>query len=376
MDLLMMIQGWNYYDMEKLTASSEPFVLKWKREYNQVIRGRIMNGKSGKMPRNFSFTLLVPDLNMTTVMEVDHADAFVIDSVDFTENTKFLVSINRNGLGQLGRDYIPRWTGDRFAPSYRYSLPGGRGRMTVGAEPLPVMYEGVVVDTLTAAVVTAAGEDLYSIFGRSVSADELDRFSYYSLVQYVLYRVPRFEYDGDQMYNVSVRRLSSRNHDSLESEEMEFTSNDESTQRGTVRLLDDGIAAEWWSYENISVGDLKTLSISTDMDQLYDAEGGLVAITLKSGRELGIVPSESVLCFIPLGYQKPSSFYSPRYDKGDSHEVYDHRNTVLWQPDVNVVDGRAEIIFCDTDQQDYPYYVRIEGRTENGSPFSARTIIR
>lgn len=379
MDLLMMIQGWNYYDIEKLTSSSEPFNIGFLREYSQKLSGKIQNGRRNKMPKDFSFLLMIPSLHFTRMLDVVQADSYTIEDIPFPENTKFLVSINRKGIG---REYIPRWTGDKLAGPYLYSRASGR-RTDISEDFLPVMYEGVVVDTLEAAVVTASADDdpfAHGINGREISQDELKNFKDYTLVQYVLFRTPRFEYNGDYMYNRNLMRFSGgvfsndgSDTDSIESINKEIES--EFSEKGKVKLIEEGVETEWWSYESLNLSDIGYLNISTDSDPAYNADGGVVAIKVRPGVNLDKGVNESVLCFIPLGYQKPSAFYSPRYDRGDSHEVYDHRNTIYWSPEIKFTDGRAEMEFCDTDQQDYPYYVRVEGITDDGVPFSGRAVI-
>lgn len=375
MDLLMMIQGWNYYDIEQITSSSEPFNVRFLREYSQKLTGKILSGRRNKMPKDFSFILIIPDLKFTRMIEVASADTYVIDDIPFPENTRFLVGINRKGIG---RDYIPRWTGDKVAHPYVYSREPGR-RTDISEDFLPAVYEGVVVDTLAAAVVTASVDDddpfAHGMNGRVISQDELKDFRDYTLVQYVLYRTPRFEYNGDYMYNRNFLRASGAGKEQDPVESVGTDDGDGSSGRGKVKLLDEGVETEWWTYESLSVSDIGYLNISTDSDPVHNADGGVVAIKVRPGVNLDADVNESVLCFVPLGYQKPSAFYSPRYDKGDSHEVYDHRNTIYWNPEVKFTGGRAQMEFCDTDQQDYPYYVRIEGVTEDGTPFSGRAVI-
>ena len=79
----------------------------------------------------------------------------------------------------------------------------------------------------------------------------------------------------------------------------------------------------------------------------------------------------SLLYFVPLGYQVPRYFESPRYDRGED-DGYDTRNTILWAPEVVIDGGRATIEFCNTDRPDFPYVIRIEGMSADGHPFSTR----
>ena len=82
----------------------------------------------------------------------------------------------------------------------------------------------------------------------------------------------------------------------------------------------------------------------------------------------------SLLYFVPLGYQVPRYFTSPRYDLGESGP-YDQRNTLWWSPDVKISGGSATISFCNSDQMDYPYIIRIEGISADGRPFSRHCMV-
>ncbi len=121
--------------------------------------------------------------------------------------------------------------------------------------------------------------------------------------------------------------------------------------------------------------DLRSLSISTQPDPFYGGDGGVVHISVKPGglsRSTNRDPS--LLYFVPLGYQVPRYFESPRYDRGD-YVLSDKRNTVWWSPDVRISGGRAAISFFNSDLTDFPYIVRIEGIGADGRPFSSHCMI-
>lgn len=379
MDLLMMVQGWRYYDIEKiLDRSKGDFEIKHLKEYYQTIRGWIDRTIGSKPPKKFIFSVIVPKLKITRFVDVEKGSSFLIDSLDFKEGTEFLINVNRRGPGF---DYMPKWSGDVFAPSYKYFPAPGRASFVPEEEKIPLQVEGEIVDTLSAAVVSASAQDTFDglTFGSTIAGEDLKMYSAYTLIQYLKTRTPAFEYNGEGMYNLRVRRTSLYAEDTgSENEEEDSGSGSISFEEfddedGAVKLVVDETEQPWWGYDMIQMSDIEAISISTLPDPIYGGDGGCVSIKMKSGVNLERAGATrpSLLYFMPLGYQEPDAFYSPRYDKGGIAEgEFDHRNTIHWAPNVAVKSGLAVIPFCNTDQMDYPYYVRIEGFTSDGRPFS------
>lgn len=368
MDLLMMIQGWRYYDLDKiLDPDGGPFEIRHTKEYMQSVRGRIHRRISKKTPKKFTFALFVPKLNAKTILGVDKADSFLIDSLDFEENTEFLINI---GSSRFGVSYLPKWDGDSFAPQYAYlPAPGKSGFVEESKENIPLVNDSVMADTLQAAVVTAGKNEWESelVFGQNVTSD-IRMYKDRTLVEYLSMRMPVFSYDGENMYNRNARRGGFEASGSEDEEDAEtgWTDNDS----GAVSLIVDDSRQEWWAYDMIHMEDIANISISSEPDPIYGGEGGVVMIKLRSGVSMSSTQRDpSLLYFVPLGYQIPRYFSSPRYDRGDKG-AFDKRNTIYWSPSVQIRNGSATISFCNTDQMDYPYIVRIEGRTVSGHYFS------
>ena len=365
LDMLMIIQGWRYYDVERILDTRRTFFTKrYDRERTQEIRGHISRRHSSRMPRNFTFTFMIPKWNDMHSVEVDQGRVFVIDSLDFPENTEMLINI---GTSRLGAHYIPKWDGDPAAEPYLYKPAPGYAR---GARILaPVLSEMASDDTLQAAVVNARyREDDVLVFGRSYRED-LETYKDMTLVEYLSMKKAVFEYDGENMYNRNKRRsVVSFDEDSFDS----FPEDDNS---GKVKLIVDEDEAPWWSYDMLRLEDLRSLSISTQSDPYYGGDGGVVHITVKpASRSHNMNRNPSLLYFVPLGYQEPRYFDGPRYDFGDT-VPYDLRNTIWWYPSVAITDGLAHISFFNSDRTDFPYLIRIEGISADGRPFSCHRLI-
>lgn len=381
-DLLMMIQGWKYYDMPAILASDgKPYLVRHMKEYMQEIHGYIERtlGSKQKLPKNFVFTVMVPKLNMTNSVQVSEASGFIVDSLDFQENTDFLININRKGLGA---DYSPKWRGDKFASPYMYYPAPGMASAQKVEEKIPLVAEFADVDTLQAAVVSADQSSMFgdSINGRMSSSEDIERYKDRTLIDYVKLKAPSFTYENEYMVNKRILSSGGSSQDEHEDESTVTTvttSEDVNAPRNAVRLVVDDMEQQWWMFDNVYMEDVEAISISTSPDFLYGAMGGLVEVKFKSGITL-LRNSEtrpSLLYFVPLGYQKPRYFYSPRYDKGDPHDTYDHRNTIYWNPSVKVSGGKAMLEFCNSDQMDFPFIIRIEGLTSDGRPFSLHSTL-
>lgn len=373
MDLLMMIQGWRYYDLETiLDPSAGPFKIKYIKELFTRITGRIERRLSSKkMPRNFTFSVFVPKLKFRSILSVDQARTFVIDSLDFEANTEFLINV---GSSRFGSSYLPKWDGDIVAEAYAYFPAPGRANARDEEMRIPLVNEAIAVDTLSAAVVSAKSDEWSSglTFGRSVDPLDLKMYKDRTLVEYLSMRMPNFVYDGENMYNRSSRVLAGFMNTEEEDEDNPLDSgmSQDGTVRGGVALIVDDNRQEWWGYDMLRMEDVSQISISSDPDPLYGGEGGAVMIKLRTGASMVTADRDpSLLYFVPLGHQTPRYFRGPRYDKGETGP-FDKRNTIYWNPDVKIRGGSATVSFCNTDQMDYPYYVRIEGRTTTGRFFS------
>ena len=359
LDLLMMIQGWRYYDLEQITdLKGGKFSISHVREQVQEIRGRIDRLLSSKMPKNFTFTFMIPKQNVLHSLHVDRGREFIIDSLDFPENTEFLINI---GTSRLGAAYLPKWNGDVAAGPFVYRPAPGFAKDGGLEDVTPV---GMAADdTLQAAVVTASyADDDVLFFGNSYRED-LAVYKDLTLVEYLSMKKAVFEYDGESMYNRNRKHTGGDD---------EFGEDEEA---GKVKLIVDDMEQDWWGFDMVHLGDLRTLSISMQPDPVYGGDGGVVHISVKpGGMRKSATRNPSLLYFVPLGYQEPRYFESPRYDRGEDMP-YDERNTLWWSPSVSVAGGRATISFCNSDQPDFPYVIRIEGLSAEGRPFSCHCLV-
>jgi len=373
LDLLMMVQGWRYYDIHSL-AKTPATLGKYKKEYSQSVSGRILRNSGTKLPKNFIFSVLIPKLKFTYFQDVSEAKDFIITDLDFKENTDFFIKAQRPGLYF---DYLPKWDGDVFAPPYKYEKSSGMATL----EAKSAFAYDASADTLSAAVVTSTRSSVFSDYvnGHYVKEDDLKNFSHMRLIAYLATRVPAFEYNGETMRN---RRFGSSsvsfNAVSFDGEEETVPDVEGFGVRGEVKLIVNEMEDSWSMYYQLRLSEIEYISYTTAPDVVHNSDGGAVYIKLKTGVNPAATMDESVLYFVPLGWQAPSKFYSPRYDKGDAvpgYDGFDHRNTVHWKGVRSIKNGRCSEYFCTTDQNDFPYLVVVQGMNSKGCPFYCSKLI-
>ncbi len=97
--------------------------------------------------------------------------------------------------------------------------------------------------------------------------------------------------------------------------------------------------------------------------------GGAIYITTKNGMDAikDAAKNYYLHLFTPLGYQKPVEFYSPQYDKGMPEDEIDMRNTVYWNPAVEVkAEGKSEFSFWTNSVSGTTYTIKVEGVNDAG----------
>lgn len=85
--------------------------------------------------------------------------------------------------------------------------------------------------------------------------------------------------------------------------------------------------------------------------------------------------SRGVVNFIHPGFCKAREFYSPVYTSEDNNENMDRRNTLYWNPNIELSSGEKTKLSFFTGDLEGAYLVRVEGITSGGYPVSISKII-
>ena len=134
--------------------------------------------------------------------------------------------------------------------------------------------------------------------------------------------------------------------------------------------------------DNIEMQDIQDISYLTSNDvesiqvfkgistSIFGSRGanGVIAITLRKDIILKATTPISLVNITPLGYQKPSEFYVPKYEVDSvlkNHQP-DLRTTIYWNPKL-VADsnGTIHVTFYTADNA-FDYSIVLEGITDKG----------
>lgn len=367
LDRLLMIQGWTYYDDAEAQTSTH-----YAKERVQSLRGEIRSVYKLR-PKNYTLALIAPDLQYSQVTEVKQGDHFMADSLDFPEETMFIVHVdNAGGIKRyypvLDEPFAPTSTVP-CPPSLRESEDTTR-KMSVAPEALS-MFD-YWRDTLQAAIIRSEGSRIRTPFGTSDSQniktrDEISSYDDRSLLDYILLNYPKISLDGEELVNTNAGFI---NQGLLPSGR---------NPRGEGGLLDNGVAlfvngirTSGQTAAMIPMSDVDRLSVTTHLSSdafLARSYGGLILVQLRNGADSGrsIHRQSNTIVVTPLGWQRPKAFYNPVYEERWKPSAPDRRNTIYWNPSVQLKAGETVTLPLMTeDRADGPYYLRIEGRTSDG----------
>ena len=364
LDLLLLIQGWTYYDF----IPSPSFYS--ERELTQSIAGEV-RGLTGRTPRKYLLSVICPSLNYTEFAEVAEGRTFVVDSLDFSDSTAFILAATRDGILQ---SYRPVVYPDPVAPaagSWAQSWPIFDARRSwkasvVADEPAgPIFPESAFLrETLEAASIQADYVRIKSPFGSAPRAgaksrEELEPYGMMNLLKYVLLMKPSFVTATGETGETVVRNATAYEH------------------FGNIVLCVDGMPMSWDLGETILISDVEKLSISLrDSDSFLLHADGVVLVELSGPTRRSLEDQGNTSVHVPLGWQTPRDFYHPRYDRTHAW-VPDQRNTIYWNPSLGLQGGGNNVFtFYTDDQNDGPYYLRVEGRTADGRWISTSQILQ
>ena len=384
LDLLLMIQGWTYYDEAEMVAE-----VAFPKEEVQAIRGEVRS-VFRTQPRKFLLTWMAPELNYTQATSIDKGSRFMVDSLDFPESTLFIVVVDKGGTRKpyypvVDEDFAPKPSFPVLSGWGTKSRRGLRPASTVGDLPLPdpesapAFQQGdVQQDTIQTAVIQAIAPRIRTPFGSSELSnikEQKDFITYanYNLLSYIIMTNPSLRYTGEDVINLKTGYLS-------ELQPAKAGTEEEDAKFNKVSLYVNGAQMPWDMAESILMGDVQKLSVTTEMNSdafIAKSFGGIVLVELaEGGAPKSLHQQTNTLVFRPLGWQRPKAFYNPVNDRHRTLALPDRRNTVYWNPAVRLgASGSVTLPLMTEDRADGPYFIRIEGRTADGRWISTTQVL-
>ncbi|KAF0235714.1 MAG: TonB-dependent receptor [Prolixibacteraceae bacterium] len=363
LDLVMMINGWRSYywdDLEKFRGAELP---NWA-DYGLSIRGNVVRQFGGGKPVDDGKVIIGPFSGSFLFEEArtDENGNFSFDRLYLKDKAKIMINAEtKSGNKRNDINLEPQLNFDTFVSSEYLknscadiSIPLKFYRENYYRQISDTEFKvksGILLDEIQAIGQKVTGDGHFRLYGEPdislvVLDEDIDR--YFNILDYLQGRVAGVDVTGDE---VRIRGAS-RN----------------------PLLVVDGIDTDWSDTRNIPMGDIDKIEIlkSGFGMAVYGSRGGdgIISVLTKMGKgewennwvrtiHGRITPSVD-------GFQLPREFYSPKYTAENIDDARpDNRPTLLWNPEVVVENGVANIEFYTADNL-ARYHVLVEGISKNG----------
>jgi len=362
LDLVMMINGWRSYYWDDLEAYRGKELPNWA-DYGITIKGNVFKEWGGKPVEDGK--VVIGPFSGGFLFEETRTDAtgyFSFDRLYLKDQALIMINAESK-TGNKKNDIVlePQYESDtNFSAEYLkkscadINIPLKFYRENYYRQVAETEYQvksGILLDEVQAIGQKITGDGHFRLYGEAdvsmvVLDEDIDR--YFNVLDYLDGRVAGVVVTGDE---VRIRGAAQN-----------------------PLLIVDGIDTDWSDMRNIPMGDIDKIEILKTgfTSSVYGSRGadGVIAILTKMGKgewennwvrniHGRITPNFS-------GFQQSREFYSPKYSAENINDARpDYRPTLLWNPDVAVTNGEANIEFFTADNL-ARYYVFVEGISKNG----------
>ena len=435
LDLLMMTQGWRRYDVSQTLRGhlTEP---QYPIELAQVVSGRVLSEWRKKPLQNAIVNLIAPGTGQAQLGTTDAEGRFsislpnlpdgvqcVLQAQDIKGNRQMNVEIDQDKFPVVSKKEEPivlklhAQSEDDYidAEQLRVSTIDGMRNILLEEVTISAFRRRPSADVFEQMAHRHFDEEMFEREGITTLEEVIRKIAGIRIVddQIVSSRGPTTIY-GEKYKPVAIFINGSEIGSSSNSSSIIASMNAESPgslvkQNTTTNVsstdinsqkdisLTRGSTAKDISY----VGDLNYLSELCHYVQFQDVKrieyitpnmagvlgtrasyGGALWIVTKTGAEIAKSRSKNFYLHTttPLGYQRPTEFYAPRYASGRDYGIEpgtDQRNTLYWNPSIRMGnDGQSAFDFYTNDDDNTTYTVTIEGVTAAGQLIHTRHTIK
>ena len=352
LDLLMLTQGWRRYDAERIVRNDLMYPDSLlEKEY--LISGTVRNTSLRKPPvKDVVVSIISMQVNFTELTFTDSNGRFYLPDGNLPDNTAFMIQAKPQQARQILELTIDKpFYPERTVPVIAFRAPEQEAfaKYVDKAEQQYMDEHGTRIVQMEEVVVTAKapakGKD-YSIFYKVKDAryvlteEELEKLSAVSLKS-MLNRIPGvfINFDNTVIYG----------------------------QKPVIFVVDDRLEDNIYIFEQLLPSDIAQVDfLSVSTSAIFSPRGEyVISITTKRGK-LSSKETSVIKPIIPLGFQKPAEFYTPKYETPAANPKPDLRTTIHWQPNITTDEnGKATFSFYTADTPAM-YTVTIEGVTADG----------
>ena len=373
-DLLMKTQGWTRYAIPEvikgeLTYPKIPF------EQSQEISGIVKSGLISKPAKDLKISLISLNYGFYDLTQSDKNGRYVFKNFEFPDSTHFVIqALNKKGKGrQMTELTIDEDTFPKINTAWENPVVQEENTNSIfmdyiaKADQQYINEHGMRIINLPEIKINGSYRykkptDYFSVDGY-FSAKDIERLGIKSTLSLIMTHprsmigIPNVIIDNRPLFGILDHFGEYSDIPLQEYIEVMGGSNSEIAAH----------ALEHFYYEKLNMINVN------DIDQVffYDSPGhsNPTTIVIYTNRWYGghsMLPSIEYM--LPLGYQLPVEFYSPKYDTQEkiNDSKPDLRTTIYWKPNVITDDsGNAKVDFYTSDDPS-TYSVIIEGISDEG----------
>ncbi len=380
LDLLMMTQGWRRYDIPKV-LHGEAAVKAATPETGMCISGKVTSDVTPKGKRNVTVTMSSNRGGLAETAVTSENGRFCFSGFEMPDSAGYMI-MARSAKGST--NLVLRMD-EPIYPAVSYGLPAAsvkeRG-IKAGAKHHDsnsirrvdgmIFLPEVVVEERK--LPRTQFEILTKLGGMSIKYERLKTEGYKGIIDVIRsagiselqYNSAHewFKYHGKEVYLFVDGSMIGTNYDS------------------------GGTNIDTWSMIQAFMQSLRAKDVyqvdvvkGPSVNGLPGVNGvgsvgfDMCAILITTNREYEPMHMKNVSLVRPLGYQKPSAVYNPRFEPSDKGRW---QNTIYWNPSVRVKNGRASLTFFNGGTARLRFRIEgiaSDGKIVNASIFKERDII-
>jgi len=359
LELLMLTQGWRRYNIEALaqgrfTYPTSPL------EVGPEISGTVKSVMLGRPVANIDVTAISLNYPYFNSTQTDNEGRFYLQGGELPDSTRFIVSVVPNrGMTRmdliLDKETFPQRSLLAYPPFY---VESNLFAEYVNKAELQYIGEGGIrVAQLPDVIVTAERKppkrsQLYSTPSHTITEEQIERFPTLDIFQIIS------QFPGVMVYGKSIimRGVGTINGST------------------DPLVLIDNIPVDISVLEMLNVYDIAQIDLLSGANtSIFGSRGGngVIVIFTKDGKNISQVASQPfhIKTILPLGYQQPIEFYSPKYQTDAQRNTFkpDQRTTIHWEPVVTTnSSGKASFEYYTADELT-SYTLVIEGMAHDGT---------
>lgn len=386
LDLLMMTQGWRRYDIPNILHGNVSRNTQHL-ESSMQISGMVTSDVSPKGKENVSVMMSSTRGGLADVAITDKNGRFCFKGFEMPDSTSYLLT----SLSSKGSENVVLRIDSIAYPKMTKNLPfdgdlpaiSNDTAMAKAANRIAAMHGRTIflpeVDVVGRHKDKTYFESLAKLNGMSIKAETLQKETSKSVLEYLRMQLNtglKYDYicnwftyrdkasyfilngtvwNGDELsYNEkALRRKRTLTHEEqMQLERLNEIHRTMTTTLESMRLKD---VQQIDILKGQAAGTLP--GITTSPENLSMAQSAIIITTRTDN--FSALKNKQLLSI--LGYQRPMDFYNPRFNVPDDYSL---RQTVYWNPSVDIVNGKASIQFMPNGSSEYR--IKVEGVSKDG----------